>query len=195
MPHVVERLNASLPELQFYFAEYQTAPLIARLAAGELDMAVVALPHGESSAERLLERPLYDERFVVALPQNHPMTRRKRLRPQEVAGEALLLLEEGHCLRDQALAVCPSEASAAQAEMAATSLEALRQMVAAGRGVTLLPELAANGSAALAVRDFTRPAPSRHIGAVWRESSPRQVAIDAVCDEIEAAAGPALARR
>ena len=117
------------------------------------------------------------------------------MRPLNVIALPLLLLEEGHCLRDQALAVCPSEASAAQAEMAATSLEALRQMVAAGRGVTLLPELAVNGSAALAVRDFTRPAPSRQIGALWRESSPRQVAIGAVCDQIEAAAGPALARR
>jgi len=102
----------------------------------------------------------------------------------DLRGEKLLLLEEGHCLREQALEVCGSAGVSEGEDFRATSLETLRQMVAAGAGVTLLPELASRGAYGNArgveVRPFVRPAPVRHIGAVWRKTTPRRAAVEAV---------------
>lgn len=191
LPHIVGPLNRALPELQFFFAEHQTAVLVAKLVAGHLDLALLALPHGQAVVGQLAERPLFEERFMVALPRLHALARRKRISTAQLAGERLLLLEDGHCLRDQALAVCPTEASDTERELAATSLETLRQMVAAGQGITLLPELAVAGvgerERAIEVRPFVKPEPTRLIGALWRCSSARRPAIDAVGDVVETA--------
>jgi LysR family hydrogen peroxide-inducible transcriptional activator len=125
------------------------------------------------------------------MPGNHRLAARKRVRLADLADEKLLLLEEGHCLRDQALEVCERVGTEEQ-DFRATSLETLRQMVAAGLGLTLLPRLAAEGPFAsargLTVRPFAPPAPSRVIGAAWRRSTSRLEAIRAVCDVIARAA-------
>ncbi len=184
LPRVAPRIVRALPKLQLLLHEYQTAPLIERVLQGELDLAVLALP---ADTKGLVTRSLFAEAFLVAMPERHRLAARRRLRPGDLAGESLLLLEEGHCLRDQALEVCERAGTGEQA-FRATSLETLRQMVAAGLGITLLPRLAAEGPFAsargLVVRPFSPPSPSRVIGAAWRRSTTRGEAIAAVCDVI-----------
>ena len=137
------------------------------------------------AADGLESCELYREAFLVALPEHHRLASRERVRVADLQGERLLLLEEGHCLRDQALEVCSRVGVADQQDFRATSLETLRQMVASGAGITLLPELAGRGAyrnaRGVALRPFARPAPTRHIGALWRKSSARRAAIDALC--------------
>jgi LysR family hydrogen peroxide-inducible transcriptional activator len=124
------------------------------------------------------------------MPKGHRLAARKRVKAADLEGEKLLLLEEGHCLRDQALEVC-GHVGTEELAFRATSLETLRQMVAAGLGLTLLPRLAAEGPFAsargLVVRPFAPPSPNRMVGAAWRRSSSRGTAIAAVCDLIERA--------
>lgn len=182
LPRVAPRLKSRLPDLQLMLYEYQTGPLLEKLRAGELDLAILALPADTAGLET---RSLFAESFVVAMPRGHRLAARKRLKPADLAGETLLLLEDGHCLRDQALDVCGNVPLAEEQDFRATSLETLRQMVAAGLGVTLLPRLAAEGPIAgargLEIRPFAPPSPSRMVGAAWRKSSTREAAIEAVC--------------
>lgn len=188
LPRIAPRIARALPKLQLMLHEYQTAPLVERVVQGELDLAILALP---ADTKGLATRSLFAEAFLVAMPGNHRLAARKRVRSGDLAGEKLLLLEEGHCLRDQALEVC-AQAGTQEQDFRATSLETLRQMVAAGLGVTLLPRLAAEGPFAsargLAVRPFSPPAPNRVIGAAWRRSTSRAAAIAAVCDIVAKAA-------
>ena len=188
LPRVAPRIAKALPKLQLMLHEYQTAPLVDRVVQGELDVAILALP---ADTKGLATRSLFAEAFLVAMPEHHRLSARKRLKPADLAAEKLLLLEEGHCLRDQALEVC-ARAGTEEQDFRATSLETLRQMVAAGLGITLLPRLAAEGPFAsargLVVRPFSPPAPSRVIGAAWRRSTSRAAAIAAVCDIIAKAA-------
>jgi len=185
LPRVSSKLRKQLPRLQLMLYEYQTDDLIERLRNGELDLGILALP---VPLEGLESRELYDEPFTVALPRNHSLARHEELKLNDIAGETLLLLEDGHCLRDQALEVCSRVNLRENQDYRATSLETLRQMVAAGLGVTLLPELAAKAPMGtghgLAIRRFAAPVPSRTVGAVWRRSSTRTAAIAAVCDVI-----------
>jgi len=185
LPIVVPKLRKALPRLELMLYEYQTAPMLEKLRAGELDLGILALP---IEIDGLVTRPLYDEPFVVAAPAHHPLADKKQIRVEDLSGATLLLLEDGHCLRDQALDVCNRIDAEEKQDFRATSIETLRQMVAAGAGVTLLPELATRGSHAaprgLVLRPFVKPQPSRRIGAVWRKSSARQTAIQMVSDVI-----------
>ncbi len=187
LPRVAPKLRRSLPRLSLMLYEFRTGPLLERVREGELDLGILALP---AETEGLETRTLFAESFVVAMPARHALAERKRLKVADLEGEHLLLLEEGHCLRDQALEVCSSISTDEDADFRATSLETLRQMVAAGLGVTLLPRLAAEGAYAtargLATRPFAPPAPQRTVGAAWRPSSTRVAAIDAVCDVLAA---------
>ena len=184
LPRVTTRIAKALPKLQFILHEYQTAPLVERTLAGELDLAILALP---SDTKGLVTRSLFAEAFLVAMPETHRLAAKKRVKESDLSGEKLLLLEEGHCLRDQALEVC-ARAGTEERAFRATSLETLRQMVAAGLGITLLPRLAGEGpfgsARGLVVRPFAPPAPNRVIGAAWRRSTSRQAAIAAICDII-----------
>jgi LysR family transcriptional regulator, hydrogen peroxide-inducible genes activator len=182
LPRVAPAVRRALPRLELRLYEYQTAAMLAKLHAGEIDVGILALP---VEVDGLESCELYREAFVVALPEHHPLAARERVRLADLKGEQLLLLEEGHCLRDQALEVCSRVGVSDQQDFRATSLETLRQMVATGAGVTLLPELAGRGAyrnaRGVALRPFARPAPERHIGALWRKSSARRAAIDALC--------------
>jgi len=184
LPRVAPRIAQALPKLQLMLHEYQTAPLVERTGQGELDLAILALP---ADTKGLATRSLFAEAFLVAMPESHRLAARKRVRSSDLEDEKLLLLEEGHCLRDQALEVC-KHAGIEDQDFRATSLETLRQMVAAGLGITLLPRLAAEGPFAsargLILRPFSPPAPNRVIGAAWRRSTSRLDAISAVCDII-----------
>lgn len=185
LPHVAPKIRKALPRLELRLYEYQTDPLLAKLRAGEIDLGILALP---VPLEGLESRKLYDEPFVVALPERHKLAHRASLRVADLENETLLLLEDGHCLRDQALEVCSHAGLHEAQDFRATSLETLRQMVASGSGITLLPELASRGAygnaRGVAVRPFVKPVPVRHIGAVWRKTSARVRAIEAVCKSI-----------
>jgi LysR family hydrogen peroxide-inducible transcriptional activator len=185
LPHVAPALRKALPRLELQLYEYQTAPLIEKLHGGALDLGILALP---VELDGLEARELYQEPFNVALPEQHRLAKRATVRVEDLKDESLLLLEEGHCLRDQALEVCNRVGALEKQDFRATSLETLRQMVATGTGVTLLPELASRGAYGAArgvvTRPFARPVPVRHIGAVWRKTTARQSAIAAVCDLI-----------
>ena len=168
LPRVAPRIAKALPGLQLMLHEYQTAPLVERTLSGDLDLAILALP---ADTRGLVTRSLFAEAFLVAMPEGHRLAGKKRVKASDLHAEKLLLLEEGHCLRDQALEVC-ARAGTEEQDFRATSLETLRQMVAAGLGITLLPRLAAEGPFAsargLVVRPFAPPAPNRVIGAAWR---------------------------
>ena len=185
LPIVAGTLRKQLPRLKLLLNEYQTEPLLERLKSGSIDVGILALP---IDVDGLVARTLYDEHFTVAMPANHRLAQRARVKLQDLADEKLLLLEDGHCLRAQALEVCSRIGLHENDDYRATSLETLRQMVAAGHGITLLPELAAEAShgdeRSLAVRPFTKPAPKRTVGAVWRKSSTRVAAIEALCEII-----------
>jgi len=186
LPQVAPALRKALPRLELQLYEYQTQPLLERLHSGALDLGILALP---IELDGLEARELYQEAFNVALPEEHRLAKRASIRVEDLKDESLLLLEEGHCLRDQALEVCKRVGLHEKQDFRATSLETLRQMVATGTGVTLLPELASRGAYGAArgvvIRPFARPVPVRHIGAIWRKTSARQPAIAAVCDVIE----------
>jgi LysR family hydrogen peroxide-inducible transcriptional activator len=182
LPLVARKLRKQLPRLQLMLYEYRTEQLLEKLRNGEIELGILALP---VDLEGLQARELYTEDFMAAVPHDHALAKKASVKLGELAGESLLLLEDGHCLREQALEVCSRIDVREDQDFRATSLETLRQMVAAGLGVTLLPKLAASGPfshiAGLAIKPFAKPAPHRLIGAVWRKSTTRAAAIDAVC--------------
>jgi LysR family hydrogen peroxide-inducible transcriptional activator len=187
LPRVAREIRKALPRLDLRLYEYPTAAMLTRLRAGEIDLGILALP---VDLDGLEARELYDEPFMVAVPATHALASRTSIRPQDLQAETLLLLEDGHCLRDQALAVCNQVGMHEKQDFRATSLETLRQMVATGAGITLLPELATHGAyrqaRGVVVRPFARPAPARKIGGIWRKTTARHAAIDAVCTQIAA---------
>jgi LysR family transcriptional regulator, hydrogen peroxide-inducible genes activator len=186
LPQVMPAIRKALPRLSVLLFEYRTEPMLQKLHAAEVDVGILALP---VALDGLESRDLYEEPFELAVPEQHRLARRASVRIDDLKDEPLLLLEEGHCLRDQALAVCSRAGTEPSQDFRATSLETLRQMVAAGAGITLLPELAARGAyggaRGVAVRPFSRPAPTRRIGAVWRKTTARRAAIEALAKVIE----------
>jgi LysR family transcriptional regulator, hydrogen peroxide-inducible genes activator len=188
LPRVMQKLRKALPQLGLMLYEHQTEELMKRLREGGIDLGILALPVDQDGLE---SRRLYREEFTVALPSDNPLVQKPSIKAADLKGQTLLLLEDGHCLRDQALEVC-SRVDVHEAEdFRATSLETLRHMVVAGLGVTLLPELAVESpfgsQRGLVIRQFGKPAPSRTVGAVWRKSTTRAAAIEAVCETISGA--------
>jgi LysR family transcriptional regulator, hydrogen peroxide-inducible genes activator len=186
LPRVMQKIRKTMPHLGLMLYEYQTEPLLKRLRDGEIDLGIIALPALQEGVE---SRPLYEEAFTVALPNHHPLADKSTIKVADLKGQTLLLLEDGHCLRDQALEVC-SRVDVREAEdFRATSLETLRQMVVAGLGLTLLPELAVESpfgsQRGLTIRQFGKPVPTRTVGAVWRKSSTRAAAIAAICNVVD----------
>jgi LysR family hydrogen peroxide-inducible transcriptional activator len=170
LPEVIGNLTRMHPELDIHVRETLTPKLIAELAEGRLDTAIVALPVSEPS---LVEVALFSEHFLLVRPgedEGTPVPSSKTLRAMR-----LLLLEEGHCFRDQALSFCNMQSSSPREVLDASSLSTLVQMVSAGIGVTLIPEMAVaveTRSASVSVTRFKNPQPSRTIGMVWRKTSP-----------------------
>jgi LysR family hydrogen peroxide-inducible transcriptional activator len=172
LPHVVPSMRRRFPKLELLLVEEKTETLLAMLREGRLDAAVLALPLHEDWLE---VEPLFEEPFLLAVPSAHPLAARRNLQLDELAEQHLLLLEDGHCLRDQALAVCALAGAGEKEGFRATSLETLRQMVAAGVGLTFLPLLAVKppvpASDAIKLLPLGQPAPSRQLALVWRRSS------------------------
>jgi LysR family hydrogen peroxide-inducible transcriptional activator len=176
LPRTLPPLQARYPGLALEIRESQTASLIDELRAGKLDAVMLALPAEGAEFEVL---PLFDDPFLLAMPAAESL--REPLKIDDVDQSRLILLEEGHCLRDQALAFCGSPRDLA-ARLGATSLATVMQMVASGYGITLVPQIAA----AVELRDhrvralrFAAPAPGRTIGLIWRKTSPRTADFEA----------------
>ena len=190
LPHIVPQLRERFPQLELLLVEEKSDVLLQRLRDGKLDAALLALPVHD---EQLHAELLFEEPFVFAAPQRHPLAARASVSMAQLSDETLLLLEDGHCLRDQALDVCRLSGANEKSGFRATSLETLRQMVAAGVGVTLLPALSVHAPVAqppnIRVVPFRKPAPSRRIALVWRKSS----ALDGFLHTLADAIGP-LAR-
>ena len=187
LPHVAAKLRKQLPRLELMLYEYQTDTMLEKLHSGEIDVGILALP---VPLDGLDSQVLYRAPFMVAMPTGHKLAGKTSIRPEDLDHETLLLLEDGHCLRDQALAICSTTGVHEKQDFRATSLETLRQMVAAGVGITLLPELAGRGAyghaRGVVIRPFAKPVPTRTIGAVWRKSSARREVILALAKHIEA---------
>ena len=172
LPHVVPNIRERFPRLELLLVEEKTDVVLRRLHEGKLDVGVLALPLHD---DQLHVEFLFEEPFVLAVPTSHPLARHRSLALHDLAHERLLLLEDGHCLRDQALDVCTLAGSGERNGFRATSLETLRQMVAANVGITLLPTLSVKPpvavSADIHLLRFRDSHPSRRIGMVWRRSS------------------------
>ena len=170
LPAVIGNLNRTHKELEVHVREALTSRLIEELAAGRLDTAILALPVSEPA---LAEIPLFTENFLLVRPAADaalPVPGPAALREMK-----LLLLEEGHCFRDQALAFCAPDGGGPREVMDASSLATLVQMVGAGLGVTLIPEMAValeTRSAEVSVARFADPQPTRTVGMIWRKASP-----------------------
>ena len=173
LPLLLPEMHRSLRDLRLDLLETQTKTLLDCLREGELDVLLLALPLEKCELETIV---LFIDRFVLAVPADDPLPERARVRACDVNARRLVLLEDGHCLRDQALAYC-GERRSEDIKFGATSLATVLQMVASGYGVTLLPEVAVD----VEVRDervkllrFVEPQPQRKIGLAWRPTSPRK---------------------
>ncbi len=191
-PRLVPRLRKLAPQMPLYIEENYTASLRGKLSSGALDAIFVALPFTEPE---VVTRPLFDEPFVVLLPDDHPLAAQDSVDPAQLAEHRVLMMGEGHCFRDQVLEACPGlqESILAynardRATVEGGSLETLKHMVASGMGITVLPESAASlalySDSELVLRPFTAPAPARTIALAWRVSYPRHQAIDLLADAL-----------
>jgi len=173
LPHALTLVHKKHPGLRMLLREEMTPKILEHLLDGKLDAGLLALPVTDDS---LRVEPLFYEPFYAALPAGHALAKHAVLKVSDIMGEKLLLLDEGHCLRDQALDVCGS-GSRGREEVRATSLETLRQMVGMGLGLTLLPALSVDAGPrvnrkAVEVRPFKTPPPGRTIALVWRKRAP-----------------------
>ncbi|MFP2769712.1 DNA-binding transcriptional regulator OxyR [Oceanisphaera sp. KMM 10153] len=174
LPHIIPVLKQHFPELHIYLYEAQTHTLLKQLADGDLDCLILAqLEHMDNFGSL----PLYDEPMMLALPTEHAWAERELVALSELQGEKLLMLEDGHCLRDQAMGFCFAAGIGEDNHFQATSLETLRNMVAAGSGLTLIPKLAVgqhNGNLGVSYIPVTAPEPHRTIALLYRIHSVRR---------------------
>lgn len=174
LPRVLPLLKKKFPKLRLQLREDLTGRLVEALRSRTIDAALIALPY---EANGIASAVIAEDEFLFLCPEDHPLAKRNDLTPDLLKNEEVLLLEDGHCLRDHALAACrlPSKRSA---DFGATSLHTLVQMVGGGLGVTLLPKIAAEAGAAVgahvAVRQFAEPMVGRSIGIAWREGGQRE---------------------
>jgi LysR family hydrogen peroxide-inducible transcriptional activator len=175
LPRLLTRAAQEHPALQLIVRETITAQLVEELADGSLDAIVASLPLDAGDFE---EVPAFDDTFLLAAPAGSPHARRSPALTETIAAEELLLLEDGHCLRDQALAVCHRIDPRRLRSFGATSIATVLQLVAAGQGITLLPQMAADAGISadprLALVRFAAPEPHRTVGLAWRKASPRR---------------------
>jgi len=173
LPYVLKAIKAELPNLELIVCENKTETIVKQLKKGLLDAIILALP---ITSEGLTGNDLFAEPFYVALPKNHPLRKKHDLKLSDLENEKLLLLEEGHCFREQALEACALSGAKDGNDFKATSLETLRHIVASGAGITLLPALSvttASQDPAICIKSLSAPTPSRNIGMLWRKTTSR----------------------
>ncbi|OKP81318.1 LysR family transcriptional regulator [Ensifer adhaerens] len=192
VPRLVPHLRQVYPAIEIELKESVTSRLVADLGEGLLDAVVAALP---IEADGLSTKPLFSDRFYMAMADDERNILMSPLTEDQVDVEQLLLLEEGHCLRDQALAVCSTAGKRRLVSFGATSMTTLLQMVANGMGMTLIPEIAIATEAArnsIRIVPFAAPEPAREIGLIWRRSSPRERDMEALASAISGCADDIL---
>ncbi len=184
LPELIPVMHRDHPRMPLLLEENYTRVLTERLKKGEVDVILIATPVDDPG---LLTRPLYDEPFVVALPADHPLRRKKQVASADLETENMLLLGSGHCFRDQVLQACPAlnrSASGLAKTLESSSLETIRHMVASGVGMTVLPctatRLHNSSHGLIALRPFKGPPPTRQVALAWRRNFPRPRAIDAL---------------
>ena len=181
LPELVPILRVLAPNMPLVIEENFTASLVPMLRDGEIDVAIVALPF---SVAGVRTRTLYEEPFSVVVPEGHGWARKKHVRPDELSGENLLVLNAGHCFRDQVLEACPGQSNTANPEgRSGSSLETIRNMVASGLGVSVLPATALQpryGNRLVKEVPFAEPVPSRKVAIAWRASFARPDAVEAL---------------
>lgn len=172
LPVALPRVRRRYPELRLVLFEERTSVLLQMLGEGRLDAALLALPHGRGD---LTDRPLFEEAFFVAVPRGHHLACREEVHAHALRDEGVLLLEDGHCLRDQTLAICQSAGAHELMDLRASSLSTLLQMVRGGIGITMVPEMAIPretlGGDELKVIPFAAPSPRRTVALSWRKSA------------------------
>jgi LysR family hydrogen peroxide-inducible transcriptional activator len=190
LPKALPLIRTRFPELRLFLREDLTSKLVAGLKAGSLDAALIALPFDTVGIETV---HISDDELLAAIPANHPMLTASRVTPAELDREDLILLEDGHCLREHALAACSLEGPrpGEEGSFAATSLATLVQMVGSGLGISLLPAMAVEAglidSAPVAIRHLVDKAPSREIVVAWRAGSSREADARLLADTLIAA--------
>ena len=186
LPRVMKHLKSAYPNLTLYLREDQTARLLDDLRARRIDAALIALPYAANGIETIT---VFEDEFLLAAPKGHPLTEAGRLSPEDLAPHDVLLLEDGHCLRDHALSVCKMPSVRDGGEVSATSLHTLIQMVDGGLGVSLIPRLAADSGLGrgldVSIQPFSPPAIGRSIGVAWRAGSSRQEDAKLVAAELK----------
>jgi LysR family transcriptional regulator, hydrogen peroxide-inducible genes activator len=186
LPRILREVKSNLPKLELIIIENKTEIIVDMLHAGALDALIVALPLPEQTHQFVLSK-LFEEPFLLALATDHRLTQKVKVKIKDIEKEPLLLLTDGHCLRDQALDVCRFIGVKELQGFQATSLDTLTRLVEAGVGVTLLPEMAAeNCHADITVKPFAEPVPTREIGMVWRHQSVRKLCCEALVKLISA---------
>jgi LysR family hydrogen peroxide-inducible transcriptional activator len=175
LPSLMLQLGKHFPRLNVLLVEEKTPVLIQKLVSGEIDAAILAMP----IAEDLASHTLFHEPFMLAVHSSHRLAKQKSVTLSDMRNEAMLLLEDGHCLREQALEVCHMIGAGEARNFRATSLETLRHMVASGGGITLIPELATHEkNKNLRYIPFEKPSPQRTIGLYWRKTSARNALME-----------------
>lgn len=171
LPKIVPLIGKALPHIKLRLIEEKSPVLLEKLRKHELDAALLSLPVDD---KELVAAPLFEDPFYLACPSSANLASRKTMRVTDLADETLMLLEDGHCLRDQALDICHSSKAREDQEFRATSLETLRQMVASGAGMTLMPQIACLPTQHVRYIPFTKQESlNRSIGLVWRKSTTR----------------------
>lgn len=181
LPKIARPIQKALPNIQLLLTEEKTDALLSMLHKGEIDCALVSLPIPIKGLE---STTLFEEPFLLAVSKEHTLSQRKRIRLSEIVQEPLLLLDEGHCLRGQALELCSLIGASTQLDFRATSIETLRQMVATGTGSTLIPQIARQDNDGLTYIPFTKPSPSRTIALVWRKTSSKKQCLQEIARTI-----------
>jgi len=193
LPDLVPILRKRAPAMPLVIEENLTGNLAPMLREGELDAVIVALPF---SIPGVKTQGVYEEPFSVVVPEGHRWEHRKGVKPSELSDENLLVLNNGHCFRDQVLEACPGQSNTALPEgRAGSSLETIRNMVASGLGISVLPSTALTpryASRLLKVVPFSTPVPSRKVAVAWRQSFDRPAAVELLADAIRAVKLPSL---
>ena len=180
-PKIIPDLRDNYPNMKFFLYEEKTADLLVMLDEGTIDAAFIALPHEDN----LLESDfVFKEDFLLAVPKSHEYYSHSKTSIKTLKEESLLLLSEGHCLRDQALDFCQQNSISEHFDFKASSLETLRQMVAAGVGMTLIPECAVKKSDEIKYLPFDKKSPNRQIALFWRKTSIRADVLREIADDI-----------
>lgn len=170
-PQLVPVIKETLPKLRIILIEEKTDLLLAQLKSGQIDAALIALPVND---DFLVTEKLFDDDFKLAVATNNPLAKKHKIQSTDLIHQQILLLDEGHCLRDHALQICQFNRAEEQHDVRATGLETLRQMVRAGTGITFMPQIAINEiEEGIQYIPFSQPAPKRTIGLVWRKTSAR----------------------